>query len=177
MMNLNAFCCKVVCVCWAFPALCLPLLQMGFALQLKWQNGFYSWCVQGWPQAAAHLKGFKRKSASNCHKQLPSMIFLWLASPVFNPPHLKVAVTPQPSFFGIHKSFLIPSLPLPAPASYPLKLSGCSCFSFSLSLFCLSSLFCRKAQRLSDAAGIRQLWRIFRYASFYLSVPFPRKYV
>lgn len=47
----------------------------GVCPAVKWQNEFYSWCVQGWPQAAAHLKGFKRKSTSDCHKQLPTMIF------------------------------------------------------------------------------------------------------
>lgn len=42
-------------------------LQMGFALQ---QNGFYSCCLQGWPQAAPHPKAFKRKTTYNCRKQL-----------------------------------------------------------------------------------------------------------
>lgn len=141
----------------------------GICPAVTWQNGFYSWCLQGWPQAAAHLKGFKRKSTSNCHKQLPSMIFfLWLASPLFNSPHLKVAVTSTPTLIFRNSSILpcfIPSFPCSSfmpPQTFMMLLL------LSFSLFCLSSPFCRKPWRLSDAAGIRQVWRICRGASLYL---------
>lgn len=111
----------------------------GICPAVTWQNGFYSWCLQGWPQAAAHLKGFKRKSTSNCHKQLPSMIFfLWLASPLFNSPHLKVAVTSTPTLIFRNSSILpcfIPSFPCSSfmpPQTFMMLLLLSLCFACHL---------------------------------------------
>lgn len=145
----------------------------GICPAVKWQNGFYSWCEQGWTQAAAHLKGFRRKSTSNCHKQLPSMIFALTASALSNSPHLKVAVTSTPALIFRNSSIL------------PHFIPGFPCSSFRppqtfRALLLLSLCFACHLPSAGKHGGYPMLLVLDRenfQGCQSLSVPFPGKYV
>jgi len=101
------------------------------------QTGSYSWSLQGWPRAAAHLKGFKRKSTYNSHKKLLNMIFALTCFSTFQLLLAHVCpdvhpILPLWEFMNLPSLHLLLSLP---QTSMPSDLSD---VSSSLSLLYLS---------------------------------------
>lgn len=139
------------------------------------QNGSYSWCLQGWPQADAHLKGFKRKSTYNCRKQLSNMIFALpclstfrLLSPQVCPdihPSLPLWEFMNPP--SLHPLLSLPQLHMPSDLHDALV---------SLSLICLSDSLLHETKKVTWCCWYQTVMTNLQGCKS-LSRPFPRRYV
>lgn len=139
------------------------------------QNGYYSWCLQAWPQAAAHLKGFKRKSTYNCHKQLPNTIFALTCLSTFQPPSAQVCPDIHPSlplWEFMNPPSLHPLLSLPQPR-VPSDLYD---IFAPHSLLCLSVSLLHETKEVTLCCWYQTVMKNLQGRKS-LSKPFPRRYV